>query len=153
MVVTKYRRSAFIVVLCSLAGAMACVSGSADDVANDGPECYANADCPSGRECSGGICIGYNGCGNGCRNNEDCLDNVCRLQCTKLSDCDDQGLLCGTDTQHCKPKPNPTRSQTQTQSGSGGSGSTGSGGSGSGVAGHPAAAGSPAMPTAGSGTN
>jgi hypothetical protein len=148
-----------MVVLLSLACAVACVSGSADDTGTNGPECYTNADCQAGHECSGGICVGYNGCGNGCRNNEDCLDNVCRLQCTKLQDCEEEGLLCGSDTQHCKPKPNPTRSQTQTQSGTGGN-SSGSGGSGTGAAGHPgagspgsagspAAAGSPAMPTAG----
>ena len=171
MVIKKHRRSALVVVLCSLAFAVACVSGSADDAGNDSPECYTNTDCPGGRECSGGICVGYTSCGNGCRNNEDCLDNVCRLQCTKIEDCEDQGLTCGTiDTKHCKPKQNPSRSQTQTQGGTGGTGGTGSGGSGTagrpagaagtaaaaggtpGVAGAGAAAGGPPVSTAGSGS-
>jgi hypothetical protein len=154
-----------MVVLFSLACAVSCVSGSADDAGANGPECYTNADCTPGHECSGGICVGFSGCDSscngGCRNNEDCLDCVCRIKCTALSDCEDQGLLCGGDTAHCKPKPNPTRSQTQTQSGTGGTAS-GSGGSGNGAAGHPpgtagtpggagtpGSAGSPATSTAG----
>jgi hypothetical protein len=130
MVVAKYRPAAFFAVLLSLGFAEACVSGGTDEVGNNAPECYGNQECTAGHECSAGICVPFNGCGNGCRNNEDCLDNVCRLKCTQASDCEDQGLLCGTDTKHCKPKPNPTRSQTMTQSGSGGT-SSGTGGSGS----------------------
>lgn len=129
MIVTKHRRTGrFLFLIGTLAWAVACVSGGTDGGSNDGPECYASSDCSAGHECSKGVCIGYVGCGNGCRNNEDCLDGVCRLKCYGASDCEDEGLVCGTDTAHCKPGPNPTRSQSQTQSGTGGTGSTGAAG-------------------------
>ena len=134
MVVTQHRRTGrFLLLIGTLAWAAACVSGGSDGGTNDGPECYANSDCPGGHECSKGVCIGYVGCSSSssCRTNEACLDGVCRLNCTSSSDCDGEGLICGTDTQHCKPGQNPSRPQSQPQSGSGGTGSTGAGGSAS----------------------
>lgn len=136
MVVTKSRYAGAVLALlgglaCCLEG---CVSGGADPSPNDGPECYVNADCPAWRECSAGVCVGFASCDNGCRNNEDCLDNVCRLKCESNVDCDNQGLVCGTeDTKHCKPAKNPTRPASQPQSGTGGTGSTGGTASGSGA--------------------
>src|SRR5579862_38002 len=136
MVITKHRRvGSQVLLLVTLGWAVACVSGGADGGNNSGPECYSNSDCPSGRECSMGVCVSYvGGCVSDptrCRHNEDCLDNVCRLNCASSSDCEDEGLICGSDTQHCKPGQNPTEPQSQPQSGSGGTTSSGTGGSGS----------------------
>lgn len=138
MVVTQHRRTGrFLLLIGTLAWAVACVSGGSEGGTNDGPECYSNSDCPGGHECSKGVCVGYVGCGSGCRTNETCLDGVCRLQCSSNADCEDEGLICGSDTAHCKPGQNPTRPQSQPQSGSGGTGSTGAGGSpGTGGAAH-----------------
>jgi hypothetical protein len=134
MVVTQHLRTGrFLFLIGTLAWAVACVSGASDGGTNDGPECYSNADCPGGHECSKGVCVGYVGClsDSNCRTNENCLDSVCRLRCSAGDDCDGEGLICGSDTQHCKPGQNPTRPQSQPQSGSGGTGSTGAGGSAS----------------------
>jgi hypothetical protein len=107
------------------------VSGESDGENNPGPECYSNSDCSGGHECSKGVCVGFIGCGSGCRTNETCLDGVCRLQCSNNDDCETEGLICGSDTAHCKPGQNPSRPQSQPQSGSGGTGSTGAGGAAS----------------------
>ncbi len=159
MVITKYRRAGSLLLLLGTLGWSAgCVSGGDPGGNDNGPECYSNSDCSGGRECSSGICLGFKGCSSGsdCRNNEDCLDSVCRLKCESSSECTDQGLVCGNDTQHCKPGQNPTRPQSQPQSGSGGTTSSGTGGSGStasttGSAGKPAGTGGSAgAPTSGS---
>ncbi len=162
MVIPKHRRvGSLLLLLTSLGWAVACVSGGADGGNSAGPECYANQYCSNGRECSMGVCVGYvGGCANPggtiCRNNEDCLDNVCRLKCDTSSDCEGEGLICGEDTQHCKPGQNPTRPQSQPQSGSGGTTSSGTGGSGStastgGTAGHATGAGAPGTSTGSAG--
>ena len=156
------RVGSFLILLGGLA--FACVSGTGDDPASGGPECYSNADCTGSHECSRGVCVNVAFCSADvpCRNNQDCLDGACRIKCTQNSECTDDGLICGNavgDTQHCKPAPNPTPSKTQTQSGAGGTGSTGStagapgaasgagtpgaGGAKMGAAGAPAAAGAP----------
>lgn len=157
MVKGKRRRAGWAAVLLAcLVGTTACVSGGSEEPGVDGPECYANADCQAGRECSGGICIGFHGCGGGatCRNNEDCIDGVCRLPCERSTDCEDRGLICGTkDTQHCKPAPNPTPPQAETMSGTGGSAPAPTGGAAS--AGGMASAGSGAtggLPVGAAGT-
>ncbi len=130
----------------------ACVSGGVDEAGtNSGPECYSNSECTGARECSAGICVPYVGCSGAanCRNNEDCMDGICRLQCEQPVDCEDQGLTCGSDTQHCKPAPNPSRPQQQPKSGSGGTTSTGGGGGMGSAAGMGGAAG---MGSAGTGS-
>lgn len=134
------RVGSFLVLLGGLA--FACVSGGGDDAPNNGPECYSNAECTNGHECSGGICVGYYHCDTDeqCRNNQDCLDGACRIPCTADVECEDDGLICANgqgESQHCAPAPNPTRGKTQTMSGSGGTGSTGSAGAAS-MAGRPA---------------
>jgi len=163
MVITKYRRVGSLVLLLGTLGwSSGCVSGGDPGGNDSGPECYSNSDCSGGHECSMGVCVGYvGGCvatPSRCRNNENCLDDVCRLTCDNTSECSDQGLVCGSDTQHCKPGQNPTRPQSQPQSGTGGTTSSGTGGSGStasttGSAGKPAgtggSAGAPAMGSSG----
>jgi hypothetical protein len=163
VIAARRHMGAFALLLGGLTFLGACVSGTADGGTNDGPECYSNSDCSGARECSAGVCVPYVGCSTAstCRNNEDCMDSICRLQCEQPADCEDQGLTCGvSDTQHCKPAPNPTRPQTQPKSGTGGTTMTGTGGGGGmasaaggtpGTAGSPAGvAGVPAAPSAGS---